>query len=230
MRLKITGLLFLLILTLTACSGLTNPAIQIDWVDFIVLNDINYSGKYSEEYILSDASIDKAVGEVKFNVADNIKSTSYKVKNGDAAYLPKGTKLYKIKEYSTAFRIAVNHQGKWRIYEADTNPNAKNGKDLLDISGKVLRVGINSETDGKTELAQITRKDIIEKLVKLVLNAEVDQKAGDHDGERYFIKFYLADGSDVNRSYWINSGELSRGIMLPEEFRVEIKNALESGQ
>lgn len=229
MKVRIIRLLILILpLILTSCSipGINGTRAMIDWVDFIVLDDVHYIGNYNGGNKLIEESIEGVIGEVKFNVSNNIKETSYKVKNGDAAYLPKGTKIYKIKGYKPEFRIAVNTEGEWRIYEADSNPGAKKGEDLLDISGKVLYIGINSETDGMTELGAVKGKADIDILVNMVLNAEVNQSSQEHDGQRYFISFHLLDGSDITRCYWIDSGELSRGILLPNEFAIEIKKAL----
>lgn len=111
-------------------------------------------------------------------------------------------------------------------YGADTNPNATTGADLLDIGGKVGYIGVNSETGSTTELAAINYADKVEGLVGKVLNASVDQDRRDHDGPRYFIAFHLDDGTTAARSYWTESGELSRGIMLPEEFRMAVGDAL----
>lgn len=91
-------------------------------------------------------------------------------------------------------------------------------------------IGINSETDGTTELSAIKDKKDMEKLVEKVLNADVKQNSQEHEGERYFISFHLLDGTDVTRAYWLESGELSRGIMLPQEFGDEIRKALKRAE
>jgi hypothetical protein len=101
------------------------------------------------------------------------------------------------------------------LYEADTNPAAKKGADLLDISGKVEYIGVNSAVDGTTELASIKEEGQVLELVDMILEAPVDQTFRSHEGRQYFIAFYLNDGTVVKRSYYIHSGDLSRGIMLP---------------
>ncbi len=239
MRAKILLISIIIMLSLVACSSGDNSdpsneevglksGIEIDWVDFIVLNDINYHRAYLDNYKLEKDKVGKVIGKVEFTVANNIYNPKYKVKNGDAAFLEKGIKIYKLENYSTNFRVAVYTNNEWIIYEADNNPKAQMGEDLLDINNKVTRIGINSETDGKTELAAINDKATINRLVELVSNAKVNQNNDNHNGERYFIKFYLDDGSFVNRSYWIESGELSRGIMLSEEFGDVIKDFLKT--
>lgn len=221
-----------LILFTFGVSGCTNlntddRAVEIDWVNFVVFNNIHYMDNYQGNNKYDQDGVDGVIGEITFNVS-KVKDPAYKAKNGDAAYLPVGTKIYKIKGYKPEFRIAASIGGEWRIYEADTNPGAKKGEDLLDIRDKVSYIGINSETDGTTELGAIKDKAIINNLVGMVLNAAVDQNRQDQAGERYFISFHLLDGTDVTRSYWIGTGELSRGMMLPSEFGVEVKKAISS--
>ena len=112
------------------------------------------------------------------------------------------------------------------FFEADVNPAARTGADLLDIRGRVRSIGINSPEDGRTELASIDDPEMVERLVEIVLSAPVDQSRGDHAGERYFIDFHLEDGTTVNRSYWLESGELSRGIMTGPFFRDSLSQTL----
>lgn len=71
------------------------PALTIDWVDFIQWEGNHYLA--SDSAVLADPEkISGKAGEVAFNVSDNINSTSYKVKNGDAAFWEPGTELYHI--------------------------------------------------------------------------------------------------------------------------------------
>jgi hypothetical protein len=89
---------------------------------------------------------------------------------------------------------------------------------LLDISGEVEYIGVNSAIDGTTELASIKEEGLILELVDMILEAPVDQTFRSRKGRQYVIAFYLNDGTVVKRGYSIGSGNLSRGIMLPEEF------------
>ncbi len=49
--------------------------------------------------------------------------------------------------------------------------------------------------------------------IELVLSFYVSQESA-----HYFVTFYLVDGTSVTRAYWLNSGELARGILLPKTF------------
>ncbi len=124
MRAKILLISIIIMLSLVACSSGDNSdpsneevglksGIEIDWVDFIVLNDINYHRAYLDNYKLEKDKVGKVIGKVEFTVANNIYNPKYKVKNGDAAFLEKGTKIYKLENYSTNFRVAVYTNNEW---------------------------------------------------------------------------------------------------------------------
>ena len=48
----------------------------------------------------------------------------------------------RVKGYSPEFRLGTLEDGKPTLYEADTNPFAETGGDLLDIRGKVTAIVI----------------------------------------------------------------------------------------
>jgi hypothetical protein len=202
---------------------INNPIVaNIDWVDFVKFNDITYIRTYIP--VLIPEQDLNYYDRVRFKVADNVSSPSYRSRNGDAAFLEKGTIIYSIKDYLPEFRLTA---GLGELYEADTNPHARKGADLLDIGGKVEYIGINSSIDGKTELASIKDKNQVSGLVEMVLNAPVDQGIKERGSLQYFIVFYLKDGTTVNRSYWLDTGELHRGILLPDEFGQAVKSVLQ---
>jgi heat shock protein HslJ len=202
------------------CSKETDRIDKIDWVDFIKFNGITYlrtiqSLPYSEEEL-------EYFDEIRFRVEGNVDTPDYESKDGDAAYLDEGTQIYSISGYSPDFRLVAKMGTELLLFEADTNPNAETGSDLLDIGGKVEYIGINDPVDGKTELASITEPDLVSRLVEMVLEAAVDQTVRS-SGTQIFIEFHLRDGTKVNRSFWAGTGELHRGIMLPDDFWETIK-------
>ena len=144
---------------------------------------------------------------------DGYASPYYRYQNGDATFLNPGTQVYAVKGYSPGFRLGTLEEGGANLYEADTNPFAKTGGDLLDIRGKVTAIDILNDDDAMTTLATIDEERAIGRFVEMVLGSPVDQGSRDHDGPRYFLGLRLADGTSVVRAFWLETGELSRGIM-----------------
>jgi hypothetical protein len=46
------------------------------------------------------------------------------------------------------------------------------------------------------------------------------------NGDAAFIAFHLTDGTVVTRAYWLDTGELARGILLPKAFGLAIEAAV----
>ena len=158
----------------------------------------------------------EALGPELYRVAfrgDGYAGAFYRYQDGDATYLNPGTPVYSVKGYAPKFRLGTLEEGRVILYEADTNPSAKTGQDLLDIRGKVRAIDILEDDDTLTLLGTIDEEREIDQLVEMLLAAPVDQGNQDHDGPRYFLGIRLVDGTSTVRVYWLESGELSRGIM-----------------
>ena len=130
--------------------------------------------------------------------------------------------------YSPKFRLATLEQGRPTLYEADTNPFAKTGGDLLDIRGKVAAIDILEDDDENTLLTTIDGDPTITRFVDLALEAPVNQNDRDRRGRRYFLRFRLADGTAVVRVFRPETRELSRGIMMVPEGASIVADALQN--
>ena len=151
---------------------------------------------------------------------------NYRIQDGDATFLNPGTQVYAVKGYAPEFRLGTLEEGKAILYEVDTNPFAKTGGDLLDIRGKVTAIDILNDDHPMTVAGTIDDEQTIEQFVETVLAAPVNQRSRDHDGPRYFLGIRLADGTSVVRAFWLETGELSRGIMAGSEVVSMVSNAL----
>src|SRR5579885_2133047 len=210
----------------SAAGGFPATNAVIDWVNFVRFGGITYVAVDTRPgRPLAKSDLGPVFATVKFKLDGNVHDPGYQSKDGDAAFLDAGTKIYTMKGYRPTFRLAAWHNHVLTLYEADTNPHARKGADLLDIDGKVRYIGIVSSQDGVTELGAIRDPKQVAALVALVLQAPVDQshQAGN---ELYFITFHLIDGTAVTRAYWLDTGELARGILLPTAFGRAVKAPL----
>ena len=196
---------------------------RILWAPSVKFGGITYLGL--DGSVLTADQLGHELHRVAFRL-DGYVGSSYSNQDGDATLLNPGTPVYAVKGYSPKFRLATVEGGKVTIYEADTNPQAKIAEDLLDIRGKVTAIDILSEEDATTVLGGIGEESAVSQFVQAALASPVDQEARDHEGERYFLGFRLADGTSVVRSFWMDSGELSRGIMTDPTVATSVRRAL----
>jgi hypothetical protein len=89
---------------------------QISWIDCVQVNDIKYNSDF-ERTPIEYSSVGEKIGEVTFNVYENVHNSMYRFRNGDATFLDVGTELFLIKSDSNAIAVKVNDQ--YFIYKAD---------------------------------------------------------------------------------------------------------------
>ncbi len=207
-------------------EGLTNDADMsprphtISWVPMVKFGGIHYLRRWAlvgklareEAQDLTAEDLGPEIYRVAFR-GDGYAGPWYRYQDGDATFLNPGTPVYEVKGYSPVFRLATLERGRATLYEADTNPHAKTGGDLVDIGGKVTVIDILNDDDEMTVLGTMVDETTIERFVDLVLEAPVDQRSRDRDGPRYFLGIRFDDGTSVLRAFWLETGELSRGIM-----------------
>lgn len=199
----------------------------VDWVDFVKLGGITYlAADERRSRALEEADLGSVYATTRHMLSGNVNDPGYRSQDGDAAFLADGTTIYEVKGYAPTFRLAAHRDGRIVLYEADTNPHAKTGADLLDIGGKVRSISVLSDQDGVTPLGEISDAGKVASLTAMVLSAPVNQSQQSTDGPRYFIAFNLLDGTRVTRAYWPGTGELSRGILLPPAFAGAVASAV----
>ena len=187
------------------------PRFQFGGIKFVKLrNTTGPAGGGDEPDLKADD-----LGPVLYRIAfrgNGYAGPGYRLQDGDATYLNPGTPVYAVNGYSEQFRLGTVEDGRVILYEADTNPHAETGADLLDVRGKVTAIDILDDDDALTVLNTIENERTILRFVELLLAAPVDQGIRNYDRQRYFLGLRLADGTSVVRAFWLETGELSRGI------------------
>lgn len=196
--------------------------VVIDWIDFIKWNGVTYVADPTLGPELAPTAVGGQIGTVRKKVADVVNDTRYQTQDGDAAVLSIGTAIYALKDYRRSFRIAVQTSGV-RLYEADTDPHATVGSDLLDLAGKVAAIEI---TAGVGETRTVSDAATVNRLIELVLNSPVNQSIQPPDTSADRITFHFADGSRSERAFWPSAALLGRGIVVPREFVQIVTDAL----
>lgn len=230
-------------LLLMSCLGSTH----VDYIDFVRTNGITYTGADSFGARIGRALVDADLGPEQFRVKQMLSGASkgpdYRISDGDAAFVPAGEPVYAVKGYAPTFRLAARREGRLVLYEADSNPAAKAGRDLLDIESKVVGIALVSGKDSVTILGRITERSRIDDLVRLVLSSPVDQNppqpsspprtplpmpttAIEAPNYGFYVAFQLTDGSATQRAYDVANGVLHRGIFVAGAFRSAVQELI----
>lgn len=213
-------------LFLTSCSSYSfikecPPRAIIEWVDMVMINDIKYESSVpdaGEEQPVVEKG--KKIGEVQYKMADDA-CTNHKTKNGDAAYLEKGTSIYEMKGYPSALAVVADN----RIFISVQNQNAKSAKELLPLQSLVKNIYIESTEDGSRlhTFSETSKNQFIEAWYQLTLD-EVEVKQ--QQGERVFLEIELNNGVSFRLLYWADSNVFHIGVTGNEEIHSIIEGEL----
>jgi hypothetical protein len=190
-----------------------------DYVNFVKLNGVTYTAdRPVVGRMLGEGDLGPVHARVRCSLRDKLDPTRRGPQDGDAAYLDAGSPLYQVRGYRPTFRLAARQDGRLVIFEADTNPRARVGRDLLDLDGKVRRIGINSRVDGTTELGAITDPEQVAGMVRMLLAGPVDQRVEPASEQPMLLAFHLRDGTVTVRAYDPAARRVQRGILVPQRF------------
>jgi hypothetical protein len=198
-----------------------------DYVNFVKLDGITYTAdRPVVGRTLRDSDLGPVQATVRCSLRERLDPTRQEPQDGDAAYLDAGSPLYGVHGYRPTFRLAARQDGRLVIFEADTNPRARVGRDLLDLQGKVRRISINSRADGTTELGVITDPKQVAGMVRMLLAGPVDQRV-QSAGEQpvRLLAFHLLDGTATVRAYDPADRRVQRGILVPRRFGTLVETA-----
>lgn len=194
-----------------------------DYLDFVRHGGISFMAEppYAGRP-LTDADLGPELFRVQQKIEGSGKGSTYTPVEGDAAFIPAGEPIYAVKGYVPTFRLAGHHDGRLWLYEADTNPKAQTGADLLDIRGRVADIALLDPRDPRTVVGRITARPVVDDLVRLVLAAPIDLSRLPK-GSDVLLAFDLSDGTAVVRQYSSNDGVLQRGIIVSGAFRDAVR-------
>lgn len=177
----------------TACGGV------IDWVDFVMINDISYGRNVDGVSTVSPDQLGEKVGTVTYMLDEHACADHHAV-NGDAAFLPVGTPIYAMKGYKSSFRVIADN----KMYQAGSNPHAAALSDMLDIEGKVMKVGLDSGFDGSAigDFTPEASQQFVQFLLPLAyVGSEATYKKTMHESG-VFLRIYLKDGTSFRMVFY----------------------------
>jgi hypothetical protein len=200
-----------------------NCTAAIDYVDFVRIDGIFYSASHG----LPGRPITAGdLGAERFRVKNTVSITTcdphYRPVDGDAAFVATGEPVFALKGYAPAFRLAARHNGRLVLYEADSNPAARRGADLLDIEGKVKSIALLDQKTGRTVVSRLSDRSRVDRLVRVIAAASIDpnyppqQSSGPVD--YVHLAFELDDGTATVRAYDRIRGVLSWGLQVGASF------------
>lgn len=191
----------------------------LDYVTFDGIDYIRWAEEPGRELGRDDLGPEFAVVECSFG--EDLRRCPYGVDAG-AAFLPSGTRIYTVRGYATTFRLAAVWKDRIFLYQAWRNPRARAATDLYDITGKVRKIDVrrgDSPLAVARTAAAITTSGDLEALVELIARGTAQRPQAHEAGEpRYWLTFWLSDGTTLSRVYFRETHELMGGVVVSGDF------------
>jgi len=220
------ALVFLLGFVLTACSDSSYRVVaDIDWPDIVVTPDALYMAL--DNGVLRDPDI--VTEEIAFTVEqklyEHIEDPDYRAKPGDAAFLDKGTKLYRVNGFDPQDLMAAPSErqiGGYQLYARegfDALPSQDLDRILQDQPTSIDVYSAGSpdplrETSGAeaAEFAGLLSSPIRETKPGAVAGkTPIDYQIVPDNGESILYAFWLADDGAVRlKEGWVLDGGIRK--------------------
>ncbi len=114
-------LVVLAVLLLTAACRLPGSSsgcnAQIDWVNFIQVGSTQFVAGPQSPTVLQESDLGPVHAHVKFKVSGNVCDPSYRLKDGDAAFLDPGSPIYEVNGQPPAVELAARFGGQIVVYK-----------------------------------------------------------------------------------------------------------------
>lgn len=91
---------------------------MIDWVNFVEVGSTQYVAGPESPGVLQESDLGPLYTRVKFKVSGTVCDPSYRLKDGDAAFLDAGTPIYQVKGHPPGEQLAARFNGNIRLYRA----------------------------------------------------------------------------------------------------------------
>ncbi|GAA3404264.1 hypothetical protein ACFFNY_26370 [Paenibacillus hodogayensis] len=201
--------------------------VVVDWADFLKLNGVSYTGDW-QTVIVDASSIGEPVGEVKFELAasKHKNNSRYKTKDGDAAFLPAGTRVFAIKGVSDHSLVAAAVDGAfngYRVYRQDQRaPVELQAKDVASI--QLYEVANPNVLHGKH--VRTIRGGDIPAFLALFDQAVEDRSAGPDRNLRYVVVYELPGGLGIQHRLVVSGDRYYVGhteAKLPDAIRAWLR-------
>jgi len=210
----------LAVLALTALGAVPGRA----WtpLDFVSFDGIDYI-RWPEEVgrALTRDDLGAQFGVIECSISEDTRGCPYGVDAG-AAFLPAGTPLYTVRGHASEFRLAAVWRDRIFLYQAWRNPRAKVGAALYPLRGKVSTIDVQRgqpASGAPRSPVTIGGAGEVQALVEMLVGSPVQRPQAHAFGEpRYWLTFWLTDGTTLERAYFVETRELMGGVVLPPEF------------
>ena len=218
-RLLIARILAMAVALAALVGAVEAASTTFDVVTFDGIDYLRWEEEPGRALTASDLGIE--FGTVQCSLGEDVRGCPYGT-DGGASFLPAGTRIFVVRAHASEFRLAATWRDRIFLYQAWRNPLAKVGGDLYRIAGRVRAVDVHRGerwVSGPERPITIAAAADVERLVEMIVRAPVHRPEAHPAAERrYWLTFWLTDGTSLTRLFFLETRELMGGLRMPEEF------------
>jgi hypothetical protein len=165
---------------------------------------------------VNEAEQGEEVGEITYQMADRACS-DHQLRNGDAAYVQEGAKVYAVEGYETTFRVMAEGD----IFQVNDKEEGGTLADFYDIEGRVDAISLISREDASfiSSFEEEGKNAFLEEFFEQeyvgfpTIYEEVEAE------DPILLRFELEDGTSFRISYWLEANAVTPGAFGTEEMK-----------
>ena len=190
---------------------------MIDWVPFVHVHGHQYVAVQSPHAPTPESELGRVVATVRHTLEGNVHDPRYRARDGDASFLPVGTRLHAVRGFGSWFRVAsvINHQV--TVFQLDRRTGK--GDQAFDFRpNRIVALQIRSGVDGSVR-NRVVDPQLTKDLVSFLRSARIAPRSGDTDTLTCFVDFAYAASQPISFGYDPKAGFLYPGFRLPSPLR-----------
>ena len=193
---------------------------MIDWVPFVQVHGREYVALTSRDSPTPRSELGRVVATVRHTLEGNVHDPHYRARNGDASFLPVGTRLYAVGGFGSWFRVAsvVHHQV--TVFQLDRRTGT--GGQAFDFRpDRIVALQIRSGVDGSVR-NRIVDPQLTKDLVSFLKSARIAPRRSNDDTLTCFVDFAYTASPPISFGYDPKAGFLYPGFHLSALLRARL--------
>ena len=200
----------------TGCGGAEGQH-KITWVPFVHVHGRQFVALTSRDSPTPESELGRVVATVRHTLQGNVHDPYYRARNGDASFLPVGTRLYAVGGFGSWFRVASVAHHHVTVFQIDRRTGT--GGQAFDFRpNRVVALEIRSGVDGSVR-NRVVDPELTKDLVSFLRSARIAARRGDNDTLTCFVDFAYAATPPISFGYDPKTGFLDPGFRLPAPLR-----------
>lgn len=201
------------------CPRSVGAMSSVEWIDALHLEGRNYERVdivAPHQARVARSQLGDRLATITCTVGERVQDPGYRLRDGEATFLPSGTPVHALVGAPTSFRVAAVEAGRPVVYEHRAFEGST-GADLLPFPADgVVGVTFLSEIDGRTVLGKLSDPGEVRSFVEALQAAPVGDRPNLVEKPRVFVALEFAELPATTVVTYPAQATTPEGLQLPD--------------